>query len=383
MLTNLGFNLLYLVPGQVGGTEIYARRLIDAIARAHPAVRCTAFCGQEAAPVLRQAGWPANVRVQQLPVSCAIKPLRIAAELSLLPAFATRAGIQVLHSMGTTTPLHGRVKRVVTVHDLIYDLYPGSFPWPARYGLKAIVPVGARRADRLQADSQAAKEEIIERLRVSPDRVDVVHLGFGMKRVEGFTSPERLRAEWQLGDGPVVLSVAAALPHKNLDRLLRAFAALDRGQPMLVLVGHAGRETERLRELARDLGVADRARFTGWLSDQDLEGMYRLATMFMYPSMHEGFGMPVLEAMARGLPVACADATALPEVVGDAAVLFDPHSVEAIAAAVRTLLHDRGRAASLTQLGYTRVKRFTWERSAEAAWHSYRCALADEGHSRQ
>ena len=379
MLTHVGLNLLYLVPGKVGGTEIYARRLIDALAHAHPETRFTAFCGQEAAPVLRAAGWPANVRVQELPVRCAVKPLRIAAELALLPAFATRAHVDVLHSMGTTTPVHGTPRRVVTVHDLIYDLYPGSFPWPARYALKAIVPVGARRAARVQADSQAGKDEIVARLRVPAERVDVVHLGFGMNQIERFTDAERLRSDWQLGERAVLLSVAAALPHKNLDRLLRAFAALERGDPILVFVGHAGRDMDRLRELADELGVAARVRFTGWISDEDLEGMYRLASAFVYPSMHEGFGMPVLEAMARGVPVACADATSLPEVAGDAAAMFDPRSVEDMVGAVRSLLDDPELAADLASKGRARVARFGWERTAEAAWQSYGRALAVDG----
>jgi glycosyltransferase involved in cell wall biosynthesis len=376
MLAHVGLNLLYLVPGQVGGTEIYARRLIDALGRAHPEAAFTAFCGREAAPVLRRTGWPANVRVQELPVDCAVKPLRIAAELSLLPAFAARAGVGLLHSMGTTTPLHGGPVRVVTVHDLIYDRYPGAFPWPARYGLKAVVPLGARRAHRVQADSQAGKDEIVERLGVPADRIDVVHLGLGMKQVEGFTDAGTLRSRWRLADGPVLVSVAAALPHKNLDGLLRAFAALQRPEAMLVLVGHAGRDTDRLRALAGQLGVDERVRFTGWVSDEDLEGVYRLARAFVYPSMHEGFGMPVLEAMARGVPVACADATSLPEVAGDAAVLFDPRSTGAMADAMRALLDDTDRAAALVQRGRARAARFGWERTAEAAWLSYGRALA-------
>ena len=138
---------------------------------------------------------------------------------------------------------------------------------------------------------------------------------------------------------------------------------------MLALVGHAGRDTERLRALA-----GERVRITGWLSDEDLEGLYRLAAGFVYPSLHEGFGMPVLEAMRRGTPVACADATSLPEVVGDAALLFDPYDVDAIADAARRLLE--GDTAELVRRGTQRAASFGWERTAEAAIESYRRALA-------
>ena len=145
---------------------------------------------------------------------------------------------------------------------------------------------------------------------------------------------------------------------------------------MLALVGHAGRDSERLRALAAELGIAERVRMTGWLSDEDLEGLYRLAAGFVYPSLHEGFGMPVLEAMRRGTPVACADATSLPEVVGDAALLFDPRSVEAIAAAARVLLSDRERAAELVTRGRERAAGFGWERTARSAIESYERALS-------
>ena len=374
-LRRVGINALYLVPGQVGGTEIYARELVAALAAAHPDVRFTVFCGVEAAPVLRQAGWPPNVGVWRLPVRCAVKPLRIAAELALLPVAAARAGIELLHSLGTTTPLHGCGVRVVTVHDLIYDWYPGSFPAPARYGLKALVPAGARRARRVQVSSRATREEVVERLGLPAAKIDVVPLGLGMRPAPAPTAAAELRRRLALGDGPVVLSVAAALPHKNLDRLIRAFADLGDGDARLALVGHAGRETERLRAVAGECGVGDRVRFTGWVSDADLEGLYGLAAAFVYPSLHEGFGMPVLEAMRRGLPTAAADATSLPEVAGDAAVMFDPRSVEAIAGAMRRLLGDRALAEDLARRGPPRAAQFGWDRTAAAAWESYGRAL--------
>src|SRR3954452_15517130 len=137
----------------------------------------------------------------------------------MLPVAARRAGIELMHSLGTTTPLHGCGVRVVTVHDLIYDWYPGSFPAAARYGLKALVPAGARRAHRVQVSSRATREEVRDRLRLPLEKVDVVPLGLGMPRAAKPTEPAELRPRFGLGDGPVLLSVAAALPHKNLDRL--------------------------------------------------------------------------------------------------------------------------------------------------------------------
>jgi glycosyltransferase involved in cell wall biosynthesis len=370
----VGLNLLYLVPRQVGGTEIYARRLIAALGCRHPEAEFVAFCGREAAAELPDPDWPENVRVWRLPVSCAIKPLRLAAELIQLPAAAAKARVDVLHSLGTTTPVVTSCPRVVTLHDLIYDLYPDSFPAAARWGLKLVVPLGARRAQRVVTSSQATREELIERLGLDPDRIDVVYLGHGMRVVTEPTPEALLRRRLDLGDAPVLLTVAAALPHKNLGRLLAATARLDigdRAPPTLVMVGHAGRQTEQLRALASTLGIADRVRITGWVKDTDLEGLYQMAHAFVYPSLHEGFGMPVLEAMRRGVPTACADASSLPEVAGDAALLFDPTSVDAIAATIARLFLDAGLAAQLGEAASARAKRFSWAATADGMWNTY------------
>jgi glycosyltransferase involved in cell wall biosynthesis len=365
-MRHVGLNLLYLVPGEVGGSEIYARRLVRALAEAAPETRFTAFCGREAAPSLREEGWPSNVRVHELPVDCANKPARIAAEIALLPLAARRAGVDLLHSLGTTCPPVVGGPSVVTILDLIYEAYPDTFPKASLLGLRALVGPSARRATRVITISEAVKDDVVARLRVPADRVDVCYLGFGMRAVPDATPEAELRERLGLGDGRVVLCVSAALVHKNLPLLLEGFAALGAGfeDCRLVIAGHAGRERERLEARIAALGLGGRAVLTGWISDEDLEGLYGLAACAAYPSLYEGFGLPVLEAMVRGVPLASSNATSLPEVAGDAAVLFDPHDGDALAAAVRSILGDPTLAADLVARGRERAAHFTWERCA-------------------
>jgi glycosyltransferase involved in cell wall biosynthesis len=356
----IGLNLLYLVPGAVGGTEIYARHLVTALARLRPDDELVVFAAEEAAPTLR---FPAEVEVRRLPVKARAKPLRIAAEMALLPGAAARARVDLLHSVGTTSPLVAGRPSVVTIHDLIYEHFPATFPPAARLGLKALVGPGARRATRVHAISEFTKRDVVERLGVPAERVDVVLNGYGISPAGAVTSPSKLRERFGLGDGRVVLCVSAALEHKNLTRLIEAMRGVD---ARLVVAGHGGRE-----RFADDEGVT----FTGWVDEADLEGLYRLAACAVYPSLFEGFGMPALEAMARGVPLACSNATSLPEVAGDAAELFDPRDTRAMAQAIRRVLNDRDRAAELVARGRRRVDAFSWERCASGLWRVYERAL--------
>ncbi len=376
---HIGLNLLYLVPGEVGGSEIYAHRLVDALGRARPEARFTVFCGREAGPSLRTVGWPGNVRVHVLPVDCRNKPARVTFEVLRLPGVAARTGVDLLHSLGTTSPpvVPGRPS-VVTILDLIYEAYPATFPTPARWGLKALVGPAARRADRVITISAAVGAAVAERLRVPRERIVPVLLGHGMRTPEAVSAEADLRERFALGDGRIVLCVSAALVHKNLGRLLEAVAqvAPAHDDVRLVIAGRPALEHDTLRAEAERLGVADRVTFTGWIEDADLEGLYAAADVCVYPSLYEGFGLPVLEAMSRGVPLACSDATSLPEVAGDAALLFDPHDPAAIAAAIGTLLDDRERADALRARGRERAAWFTWERCAAGVLAVYDELLA-------
>jgi glycosyltransferase involved in cell wall biosynthesis len=226
------------------------------------------------------------------------------------------------------------------------------------------------------ADSQSTREDLIELLGVSTERVDVVPLGLGTV-CRSTPLPERdLRARLELGERSVVLSLSAKRPHKNLLALIGALARIEPAdRPVLVLPGYPTTHELELRARADALGIEEDVRFPAWVSSEELEGLWSIARAFVFPSLYEGFGLPVLEAMARGVPVACSNASSLPEVAGDAALLFDPHDEAAIASAISRLLGDESLRARLQALGSAQAQRFTWERTARLTLESYARAL--------
>jgi glycosyltransferase involved in cell wall biosynthesis len=279
--------------------------------------------------------------------------------------------------MASTAPLWGRFRRVVTVHDLIYARFPDAHAGIRDRGMRVLVPSAARRSDRVIADSLSTREDLIGLLGIAPERIDVVPLGLGAVQREAALPQAETRERFELGERRVVLSLSAKRPHKNLAALIGALARIPvERRPLLVLPGYPTAYEDELRARAESAGVAADVRFPAWVSDAELEGLWALADVFVFPSLYEGFGLPVLEAMARGVPVACSNASSLPEVAGDAALLFDPVDEGAIASAVERLMSDRELAETLRARGRERVREFTWERSARLTIESYTRALA-------
>jgi glycosyltransferase involved in cell wall biosynthesis len=372
---HVGLNLLYLVPGETGGMEVYARELIPELVAAAPATRFTAFVNREAA----EAGggpWGEIVPAVTVPVRARRRAEWVRGEQQLLPPLAARAGIDLVHSLASTAPVWGRFRRVVTIHDLAYRLVPEAHLGLLGLGMRVLVPLGARRSHRIIVDAGSTREDVQDLLGVPSGKVDVVPLGV-RARHRGEPLPEAaVRSSLGAGERPIVLSVSAKRPHKNLGRLIGALALIaPERRPLLVIPGYPTPHEDELRRCAAELGVAADVRLLGWVDAAELEGLYAAAACFVFPSLLEGFGLPVLEAMARGVPVACSGRGALGEVAGDAALLFDPESEPAIAAAIERLLEDRAEADRLRCAGRERAAQFTWAATAAGTLASYERAL--------
>lgn len=372
---HVGLNLIFLVPGYTGGTEVYARELIPELLAAAPHARFTAFVNREAAG---EAGapWGELIPAVTVPVRARKRVEWVRGEQQLLPRLAARAGVDVLHSLANTAPVWGRFRRVVTIHDLHYRLAPEAHLGVLGLGMRLLVPLAARSSDRIIAVSESTRADLHRLLRVPLSKIDVVAQGVGaVPRVAPLPEPE-LRARLGAGDRPIVLCVAAKRPHKNLIRLLGALALIPpERRPLLVLPGYPTPHETDLRAKAAVLGIVDDVRLLGWVDPDELEGLYAAATCFVFPSLLEGFGLPVLEAMARGVPVACAGRGALAEVAGDAALRFDPESEPAIAGAIERLLADRVVAERLRAAGCERAGQFSWAATAADSLACYERTL--------
>jgi glycosyltransferase involved in cell wall biosynthesis len=357
-VVHVAFNLLHLVPGETGGAEIYARRLLAALRAAEPELQLTLFVGGPAT-----GDWGEGVRIERLRFDPRSRARRVLAEQTLLPRALRRLRPELLHNVFNTAPARSPVPQVTTIHDVIHRRYPDT--GLMGFGVRATVALAARRSTRILTVSEASKADIERFLGVPAERIDVAPNGPGMREDVVGPPPEEIRMRFGLGEAPLVLTVAPNRPHKNLHRIVEAVARIP--DAMLVVPGYETRHAFRMSE---------RLTQPGWVDDETLDGLYRAADCFVLASLAEGFGLPVLEAMLRGTPVACSNTTSLPEVAGNAALLFDPVDVEAIAEAIRRILEDHDLAERLRVAGREQARRFSWEESARRTLACYRKALS-------
>ena len=362
MVQRIGVNALYLIPGGVGGTEIYLRCLLAALAEVDAVNQYAIYTNLETGADLVPAT-ASNFLVTPLPVRASSRPARIFYEQFQLPGRVRRDRIDVLLNPGFTAPAFSPCPQVTVIHDLQHKRHPEYFRWFDLPFWRLLVWAAVRRSQRLIAVSEATRADLLTYYNVPADQVTVVEHGvddrfFALAR-------ERTRVE------PFLLCVSTLHPHKNIERLVRVFARLLARHPdlRLVLAGMKGLQTSPVEALISSLGLTAKVELTGWIPREQLYDYFRRAAAFVYPSTFEGFGMPVVEALAAEVPLACSDIEPLRSIVRGAAWLFNPEDEAGMERAIERLLTGEPPG------GPNPAREYSWNTAAQATLRALRSVL--------
>ncbi|MGE5619871.1 MAG: glycosyltransferase family 4 protein [Sphingomonadaceae bacterium] len=356
-----------LVSYAQGGISQYTIRLVHALAALRTGDEILLL---ESRKPRLDASWPASVKRSRL-----FTPPHNRYESLALPVELLRHPMDLLHSPDFIPPFHRRCRSVITIHDLAFLRYPHLLtPESTRY--YGQVARAVHSADQVIAVSDSTRRDVLELLSADPDKVTVVHSGVSPEgRPLAPTETETHRARLGLPER-FILFVGTLEPRKNLPTLLKAFARVRRAHPVsLVVVGGRGWLCDEVFRTLEDLRLGDEVRLVGAVPARELVYYYGCATCLVLPSLYEGFGHPVLEAMACGTPVVASNVSSLPEVVGEAGLLVDPEDVEGLAASLGRLLADGNLRQRLIHQGLERARGFSWEKTARETLAVYHRAV--------
>jgi glycosyltransferase involved in cell wall biosynthesis len=358
------------------GIGTYVRNLLRHLSRLDAETDYVLLCRPEDSGIAEELG--KNFRTIAEPA----RPYSVSEQLRI-PLDLRREKIDLFHAPHYVLPPLTRCKSVVTIHDCIHLRFPQYLPNRLAYAYaRSSMWVATHRSNRVLTVSEASKRDILRYFRIPEAKINVIYNAIDERYGES-PSPdevERVQDRYQL-NAPYVLYAGNIKPHKNLERLIEAFHTLrqdpDLAHVKLLIIGDEISKYATLRRAVHKYKLHKHVRFFGFVSDKTLAVLYRLARVFVFPSLYEGFGLPPLEAMASGTPVITSNVSSLPEVVGDAALLIDPHDPGAIAEAMRRVLMDSDLREELRQKGLTRVRQFSWERSIRRVREIYGEVLAE------
>ena len=344
------------------GIGTYVRNLLRELARIDTTTEYSVLCAPQDCSVVRAMGGNFH------PVEETARGYSIGEQFAV-PLDLRRERVSLFHEPHYVLPPLTPCRSVVTIHDCIHLRFPQYLPNRLAYAYaRASLWTATHRAARVITVSETSKRDILSYFRVPESRVEVIYNAIDERFWQQPTADdmERVRQRYQL-NAPFVLYTGNIKPHKNLERLIEAFNMLrqvpDLKDVQLLIIGDEISKYASLRRCVHRYKLHKHVRFFGFVTDQTLAALYRLADVFVFPSLYEGFGLPPLEAMASGTPVIASNASSLPEVVGNAALMVDPYDPAAIADAMRRVLTDGALRADLRAKGFDRARSFSWERS--------------------
>jgi glycosyltransferase involved in cell wall biosynthesis len=357
------------------GIGTYVRNLLRHLARLDRTTEYVVLCSQRDWKITSELGENFRAIIDASPGYS----LR---EQVTVPLDLRRERVDLFHAPHYVLPPLTPCRSVVTIHDCIHLRFPQYLPSRLGYAYaRSSMWVATHRSSRVLTVSEASKRDILKYFHIPEAKVDVIYNGID----ERFWSPpdaahvDRIRERYQL-DGRFVLYAGNIKPHKNIERLIEAFHTLKQhgfDDVKLLIIGDEISKYATLRRAVHRYKLHKHVRFFGFVPDQTLAVLYRLAALFVFPSLYEGFGLPPLEAMASGTPVITSNVSSLPEVVGDAALLIDPYEPDAIAAAIERLLTDARLCEDLRARGLKRARQFSWDQSVQRIRAIYDEVLAN------
>jgi len=361
----IGINALAWRPGQQAGVDTYLRHLIDALQQVDSHNQYVIFVGQQARQYLSLAAPSFHLAI--CPIYSGYRLLRALWEQTMLTHHAAAAGIDVMLCAGGIVPQNLRIPAVQVIHDLQVFHYPENFRWLKRQFLLHMLPRSARVAALTVASSECTRADVTRFLGQALPKTSVVPLAAGAEfRPSSAQAITRVKAKYDIS-GNYLLCVATAHHHKNLPALVETYneIAAHEWEGGLVLVGRGGSDSTQLGAAIGSSRCREKIWQLGYVDKDSLPALYSGATIFVMPSLFEGFGMTVLEAMQCGCPVACSNLTALPEVAGDAAVLFDPRDRRQFRRVLLQMVSDRHLRQELRGKGFAQAARFNWHTTAQ------------------
>ena len=368
MIMRIGFDLSITKINQAG-TSIYAANLIKTLRQVDTGNQYLLFAVNQQSDMssIKSVHTRLNTIYRDIIWTHTVLPYQLA-----------RASIDIIHMPANVIPLFSPCKTVVFIHDTTVFDFPEKFSvWQRTYA-RFFTLFAATHASAILTNSEQSKRDIIKHFKVNPTKIIVTYLAAAseFRRIPK-SEITTIKQKYELKT--FILTVGTLEPRKNMLRLLQAFAQL-RANGFSGMLIHAGPKgwlyDDVLAEVDR-LKLQDSVRFLGRVPIQDLVGLYNAASLFVYPSLYEGFGLPVLEAMACGCPVITSATSSLPEVAGDAALLVDPYNVEKLAAAMAEILDNQALATTLRERGVKQAKLFSWERCAQETLAVYNQLMLD------
>ncbi len=374
----VGVNTLFLIPGEVGGSETYLRETLKAMVNIEDGPEIVLFTNLENDAVLRKDLEPSGrVSFDQLKFRASNRYARIIREQLQLPVRVKKLGVDVLWSPGYTAPAFCSVPQAVSILDMQYKHHPEDFSTSYLLATHALVSMSARRAKRIIAISEFSKSEVMKYTGQPAEKIDVTLLAgdqsYGVP--VGEEQREEVLQKYSIAGAPYIFCVANSYPHKQVHVLVDAFARIEAEVPhRLVILGRARRGEGAVQDAMAKVGDANRVKRLDYIDREDLPSLYQSAALFAFPSVYEGFGLPVLEALMAGTPVVTTRSGSIPEVGGESVTYFDAGNSEDLAAKLKAVLCSGAPKA----VGSAQQKHFSWTATAAATLESLRRSCSSQ-----